>query len=245
MNKAGEADRLQEIAYIHETEALAGANEQYHVYLRDLVIPSKGGRSALEIGCGKRLWTKVLCDRYDIVDVVDASRDLLKQATLENINHRAKLTTHAVLVEDFRPAIGQQWQHIYMTFLLEHVLDPVAVLKQIKGCLSEDGRLFLATPNANSVHRILAVRMGLIESVDELSDNDKRVGHRRVYTLELLRSQCIEAGLRIVKEEHIGLKVVSLKQMEDWPSRMVEVFCASGDLMPASAAYITMECTRS
>lgn len=241
MRNGKELDRLQRIAAVYHSERLAGANEQYHVYLRDTLIPEDGGRSALELGCGKGLWTRALGDRYDAVDVIDGSRELLDEVAANYGDRRAKLTTHAGLVEDFEPAPGEVWQHVYVTFLLEHVVDPVAALEHIKRFLDKDGRLFIAVPNADSVHRVVAVRMGLIETTDQLSDNDRRVGHRRVYTPQLLRSQLASSGYTILQEHPIGLKPVTLKQMETWPEEMVWAFCASGDLCPANSAYIAVE----
>lgn len=235
-----ELKNVQRMAPVYGSDALAGANEQYHLYLRDSVIPEEGGRSALEVGCGKGLWTEVLCERYDTVDVVEGSEELLAQVVERCRGRRAKLTTHGVLVEDFAPAEGRTWQHVYMTFLLEHLADPVSVLRRMKHWLAEDGSLFLAVPNANSVHRVIAVRMGLIRTADELSDNDRRVGHRRVYTPGLLRSQVEQAGFEVAEEKPIGLKVVSLRQMETWAPELVAGFCASGDLAGAHAAYIAM-----
>ena len=240
MDSREELANLERTAEVYRNDDLAGANREYHVYLRDSIIPTKGGRSALELGCGTGLWTGVLCRRYDVVDVVDGSSRLLEEVVRVNSGRRAELTTHNTLVEDFQPAAGRNWQHVYMTFLLEHLSDPVAALSQAKNWLARNGRLFLAVPNADSVHRTIAVRMGLIEKVDELSDHDRRAGHRRVYTWKLLRSQVASAGLKIVAEKPIGLKVVSLSQMENWSSEMVRAFCASGDLCPANAAYIVI-----
>ena len=238
-----ELGRVEELGFVYNDEALAGVNELYHICLRDSIIPEYGGQSALELGCGKGLWTKLLCERYDSVDVVDGAGALLKQVTSRNINCKAKLTGHLALVENFKHDLGKKWEHIYMTFLLEHLLDPVSVLKKIKNYLHKDGRIFLAVPNANSVHRVVAFRMGLIKNISELSDNDKRVGHRRVYTLELLRSQVNKAGLKIVREKLVGLKPLSLKQMMDLSQEVIWAFCTSGDLAGNNAAYIAMEVT--
>ena len=82
--------------------------------------------------------------------------------------------------------------------------------------------------------------MGLITECDELSANDHRVGHRRVYTAELLRSQVLSAGYEIVAENGVGLKVLNLDRMKQWPSDLVSAFCRSGDLMPEHAAYLTV-----
>src|SRR5262245_53315999 len=69
--------RVGQIASTYHSESLAGANEQFHIQLRDNVIPAGGGESALELGCGRGLWTQVLCDRYERLDVVDGSAELL------------------------------------------------------------------------------------------------------------------------------------------------------------------------
>ena len=241
MNSKKELERIEKISSGYRSESLEGANELYHISVLDSLIPEKGGRSVLEIGCGKGLWTKVLCERYDSVDVVDGSNELLEKVMKENSGCRAELKAHGALVEDFIAAAGQTWQHIYMTFILEHLLDPVVVLKGIKSCMEIGGCLFIAVPNAASLHRIIALRMGMIESITRLSESDTLVGHRRVYTAQLLRAQVLEAGLNIVEERGIGLKPLSLGQMEDCPPELANAFCRSGDLTPGNAAYLTMK----
>ena len=243
MTDKTELDRLENISGNYESEKLAGANELYHIYVRDSLIPQEGGESALELGCGKGLWTKVLCERYDSVDIVDGSGALLEKVLLENRNCRANVKTHEALVEDFIQAADSKWQHIYMTFLLEHLHDPVTALRKIKDRLSGDGCLFVAVPNADSLHRIIALRMGMIESTGQLSENDKLVGHRRIYTLKLLREQLTAANFRITEEKTVGLKPLNLGQMEDWSDELVKAFCKSGDLTPDNGAYITMKAT--
>jgi 2-polyprenyl-3-methyl-5-hydroxy-6-metoxy-1,4-benzoquinol methylase len=235
-DRARERRRLERIQRTYMDAELAGANEQYHLYLRDRMIPGEGGRSALELGCGKGLWTERLCDLYDEVDVVDGSRQLLDRVAQEHGGRAAKLTTHCALVEEF--AAGRHWQHVYMTFLLEHLEDPVAVLGGLQRFMDGDSHLFIAVPNALSVHREAAVRMGLIETVDELSANDHKVGHRRVYTPDLLQEQVRAAGFRIDEVMYVGLKPVNLKQMKSWSEDMVWAFCASGDLCGEHAAYL-------
>lgn len=68
-----EKERISDIAKVYFSEDLLGPNEQYYLTLRDLLIPHYGGESALELGCGNSLWTKVLCPRYEFVDVVEGS----------------------------------------------------------------------------------------------------------------------------------------------------------------------------
>jgi trans-aconitate methyltransferase len=235
-----ELPRVGQIASIYHSDSLAGANERFHIHLRNNVIPAGGGSSALELGCAKGLWTQVLCDRYERLDVVDGSAELLAEVA-RSCAGRAHLTTHTALAEEFLFAASETWQDIYMTFLLEHIEEPVELLRLARSHLAENGVLFVAVPNANSVHRVLALRAGLIQSTTELSENDIRVGHRRVYTKALLREHLRQANLRITLEKPVGLKPLTLKQLERLPDAVNAALCASGDLAPANSAYLAAE----
>jgi 2-polyprenyl-3-methyl-5-hydroxy-6-metoxy-1,4-benzoquinol methylase len=236
-----EGSKLEQIGPEYRNQDLLGLNELYHLAMRDQMIAPGGGDSALEIGCGAGSWTRVLCMRYTQVDVVDGSSQLLEQVASENAGAPATLTTHHALIEDFERAPDRVWQHIYMTFLLEHLVDPVSVLRQIGQWLTPGGMLCVAVPNADSLHRVLAFRMGLIQSTDELSANDHRVGHRRVYTRSLLRDHLQQAGYKITKELSIGLKPFTLMQMEHLPADVGKALAASGDLVPDHGAYLGVQ----
>ncbi len=238
MTRIQENAKLETVAREYHSSDLAGINELYHVCLRDLMIPTQGGRSALELGCGKGLWTEVLCKRYERLTVVDGSRDLIEN--LEKIDTGScQLSTCVALVEDFLANKTQPtWQHVYMTFLLEHLQDPVGVLRRIRRVLDPDGMLILAVPNAASLHRVLAMRAGLIQATDELSANDIRVGHRRVYSMKLLEQHVTCGGFRITSRQEVGCKPFALSQMNGLPDKVAKSLCASGDLVPGHAAYL-------
>jgi len=233
-----EIEYLEKIASVYHSEDLAGPNEQYHLRLRDTVIPQTGGRTALEIGCGKGLWSVVLARLYDTLDIVDGSRQLLERVVGACAGQKARIETHVGLAEEFLSATTKKWQHIYIAFLLEHVEDPVDLLRKAGRRLDSGGRLFVCVPNCLSIHRVVAFRAGMIRTPDELSANDRKVGHRRVYSEELLRRHLEEAGLQIVEMKGIGLKVASLAQIADWPPEVIAAFSDSGDLAPGHAAYI-------
>jgi len=70
-----EQSKLEQIGPEYRDQDLLGLNELYHLAMRDQMIAPEGGDSALEIGCGAGLWTRMLCMRYQQVDVVDGSSD--------------------------------------------------------------------------------------------------------------------------------------------------------------------------
>ena len=246
--ESGEIDEiynLRTISGVYYSEELSGVNEQYHIYLRDHLIPKEGGDSALELGCGKGLWTQTLCERYKEIDIVDISPELLEMVITNCTHHKCKITSHMGKIEDFvkNPNLDRKWKHIYMTFILEHLEFPVDTLKDIAKLMQKDGCLFIAVPNADSVHRVIALRAGLIDTAEELSANDKIVGHRRVYTRNLLVEHVTSAGFDIISESNIGLKPLRLNQMKELKPEIIDGFCASGDLVPNNAAYIAITAT--
>ena len=237
-------EEINEVSQHYHSGKLAGVNDIYHIYVRDYLISLTGGDSALEVGCGSGLWTRLLCERYNSVDIVDGSAELLAKVAEENKGRQANITTHHMLVEDFVNQPLQRWEHIYITFLLEHLLDPVDVLSRLKDRLLDHGVLFLSVPNALSVHRVIAHRMGLIDDPQQLSENDRMMGHKRVYTRALMHDHLTRAGLDVINLETITLKPLSLAQMDDWSVEMALGFCESREMGPDNGAYIVATARR-
>ena len=73
---------------------------------------------------------------------------------------------HRELFEDFRPA--EAFDVVVMEHVLEHVEDPVGILKLAKPWLAPGGQVVIGVPNAHSFHRLAAVKMGLLKDVYEL-----------------------------------------------------------------------------
>ncbi|CCE24413.1 class I SAM-dependent methyltransferase [Methylotuvimicrobium alcaliphilum] len=232
-----EKNRLDKIAGFYHSSEAAEAVDHFHLYLRDVTIPEDGGRSALELGCGSGRWTSVLCERYQEVDVVDAAADLVEQVVSAFKGKRAVIHGHVSLIEDFLKSTSRTWQHVYLTMLLEHVEDPIDILTKARKACDQDGSIFVAVPNASSIHRVIAKRAGLIGDIDELSTSDLKVGHRRVYTLDLLKDHLIEAGFSITEVIPLGLKPITHQQMRALPDSILWALCQSGDLVPENPAY--------
>ena len=94
-------------------------------------------------------------------------------------------------------------------------------------------------PNCDSLHRQAAVKMGLLEHVDDMSEKDKLHGHRRVYSMDRLVRNFEDADLHIIKKGGYWLKPISDKQIEEsWSAEMLNAFMSLGELYPDIAAEI-------
>jgi len=69
-----------------------------------------------------------------------------------------------------------------MGFVLEHVDDPSAIIAKYTGYLEQNGRMFIAVPNSQSMHRRLGYMAGLMEKIDILSSADLQLGHKRYFS---------------------------------------------------------------
>lgn len=86
--------------------------------------------------------------------------------------------------------------------------------------------------------------MGLLASPFELNQHDHALGHRRVYSLDLLRKQVAAAGLAVVEVGGIFFKPLSDAQIQrQWTPAMIDGFYELGKDFPANAAEIFAVCT--
>lgn len=131
-----------------------------------------------------------------------------------------------------------------MSGILEHVEDPISVLKKYKKFVNENGYIVIVVPNAESIHRRVGKIMGIISDLHELTKQDIEVGHKRYYDLKMLRKDIIKSGLKIESVGGIFFKPLSNKQMEMFNSKIIDAFYELGkQLPPEYCAEIWVRCT--
>lgn len=165
------------------------------------------GEHCLEMGPADGGLTQFLGKDFAKLSVVDASEQYLSKAC----DLVPGATAHLSLFEEFEPA--DRYDTIVMGHVLEHVNDPVQILSRARTWLAPGGRIIAAVPNADSLHRRLGVKMGLLERRRDLNDQDHAIGHRRVYNREELDHDVTAAGLVTVAKGGIFLKLLSNAQM--------------------------------
>lgn len=128
---------------------------------------------------------------------------------------------------------GQPFQKVLALHVLEHVDDPVGLLRHMRRWIAEDGELVIVVPNRDSIHRRLAVLMGLQPERDSLSPRDHVVGHQRVYGLALLREHLEAAGYRVVEEKGFFLKALPNSMMLDYSPALIDALNRLSGELPA------------
>lgn len=166
--------------------------------------------SLLDLACGDGLMTSMFSRNFKRVVGVDASAAHVAEARKRVPAARF----FESLIEEFE--ISEKFDTVLMLDILEHVVDPIAVLKKAASFLSKDGILIVHVPNAQAINRRLAVLMGTLTTCEELSPFDIQIaGHRRSYDLDSLIGEIQSAGLKVEKNGGIFYKMLSTAQM-DW-----------------------------
>lgn len=161
--------------------------------------------SLLELGSFKGDFTQRLLPYFDDVTCVEASSDAIKEA-------KQRVGDKAVFVNETfeQVSLPKRYDNIVLTHVLEHLDDPVAVLKRINDeWLAPGGRLFLVCPNANAPSRQIAVKMGLISHNAAVTPAEAEHGHRCTYALDTLERDAVAAGLKVVHRSGIFFKALA------------------------------------
>lgn len=159
----------------------------------------------LELGSYKGEFTRRFLDVFDDVSCVEASEVAIAEAR-KTLGERATYF-HAPFETVSLP---RRYDNIVLTHVLEHLDDPVAVLKRInQEWLAEGGRLFLACPNANAPSRQIAVKMGLISHNAAVTPAEAEHGHRCTYSLDTLERDAVAAGLTVIQRSGVFFKALA------------------------------------
>lgn len=234
------AKALDETATSYSSVAIAGWEGLYREKRKRLFEtfkPHFKGENALELGVADGEMSIWIAASFPRLTVVDGSKLHIAQ-TQERIAETGRTGIDFVhsLFEDYNP--GRSFDAIFMTHILEHLNDPVAVLHRVAGWLAPGGLIFLAVPNCDSLHRHIGVKLGMIERLDSLNEQDHVVGHKRVYCPDLFREHVNMAGLDVVCFGGLMIKPLSNRQMEAWPLKLKEAFFAISDDFPELCSEI-------
>lgn len=196
------------------------------------------GTSCLEMGPADGIMTEELVNDFRTIHIVDGDKELL-----DTIKDYSNLTKFHSWFENFEPP--QKYDTIIMEHILEHVSDPESILKKVKPWLSDDGVLIAGVPNAKSMHRLAAVKMGLLKTEYELNPRDFSQGHQRVYDIIAFQKEFTSLGFKIVHKGGIFMKFLANSQIEAvFDESMINAFYELSFDFPENTADIFIVATK-
>ena len=163
--------------------------------------------SLLELGSFECHLTEILLEESNINELtcVEASSD-----AIENVKDSIKEKVNIVHSTFEQYNSEKKHENILMTHVLEHLDDPISVLKTVHDeWLSDEGLFFLICPNANAPSRQIAVKMGLITHNSAVTPAEHEHGHRITYSLDTLERDATAAGFQVVTRSGIFFKALA------------------------------------
>jgi SAM-dependent methyltransferase len=180
-----------------------------HWYPRRVLLHSPQARSLLELGLGHGHTVEIFSNHVDRHVVLEGSQAVIDGFKAKHPDCRAEIVE--TYFEDF--ATAERFDVIVMGFILEHVENPLAVIRRFRQFLAPGGKLFVAVPNAEVLNRRLGHLAGMLPDMKALSAHDLQLGHRRYYTVTTLSQDIVTAGYTIDRIEGIYLKPFTTSQV--------------------------------
>lgn len=182
-----------------------------HPFMLKSFLPHFRPGNIMELGSYKGEFTERLVPHFKDITCVEAAGEAIEEAKKRLAG--TKVDFHHTLFEDAK--LPRKYDNIIMTHVLEHVSDPVSVLKRVnKEWLADGGRFFLVCPNANAPSRRIAVKMGLISHNSAVTEGERQHGHHSTYSLDTLEREAKAAGLKVVFRTGIFFKALANFQFD-------------------------------
>ncbi len=176
-----------------------------HPFMLKSFLPFFNAGNILELGSFRGHFTRRLLPFFKDITCVEASDQAIEIAAKE-FGENVKFVNS--LFETV--ALPTKYDNIVLTHVLEHIDNPVQILKRINDeWLSDNGRFFLVCPNANAPSRQIAVKMGLISQNAAVTPAEAAHGHRITYTFDTLERDARLAGLRVIHRSGIFFKALA------------------------------------
>lgn len=172
--------------------------------------------NVLEIGCGMEPLFAFVEDYKQMVIVEPGDTFFI------NAEEKAKeLGNNIVCIQGFFEEkieqvkkVCHEYNFVVLSSLLHEVEEPDKLLWALQQVCSKNTIVHINVPNANSLHRLLAKEMGLIQDVHELSDLQHTMQRNRVFDLESLCEMVEEYRFEVLDKGTYFPKILSAGQME-------------------------------
>lgn len=169
-------------------------------------------RRVLEVGCGTdalfRHWSGF--DRFVVVE----PGALFAAKARRDAQGDARILVVEDFVENAAPALqGEDFDLVLASGLLHEVPDPAALLRSLHPLSGAGTLIHVNVPNARSLHRLLALEMGLIADLHEISARQRALQQTRTFDLDALRALCAACGYAEVESGTYFVKPFSHAQM--------------------------------
>ncbi|MCI8377732.1 MAG: class I SAM-dependent methyltransferase [Lachnospiraceae bacterium] len=189
--------------------------EEYQVAYRRKkvleIIHKYAPRKILDIGCGMDPLFQYIDGMYDYYCVVEPSSIFCNYAA--QLAEGRNVTCLQGFFYPSEELADKRFDFIICSSLLHELEQPEEMLKGIFEVSDIDTVVHINVPNAKSIHRLLAMEMGLIPNEYELSDRNILYQQHSVYDLDMLKAIVEDNGFDVIEDGSYFVKPFTHHQM--------------------------------
>lgn len=184
-------------------------------------LSAKQPLSVLEVGCGASL----LADRLDEISHPIGTWQIVEPAAAFALPARERLAAmpgFGVTVgyledceSELRARAPTGYDAVLLSSVMHETSEPLRLLRSAAALLAPHGWLLVNVPNALSMHRLLAVHMGLIDRPDAVTERNSKLGQGIVHTVDSVRTLLAAAGFAPPEFEGYMMKFLTHVQMQN------------------------------
>jgi 2-polyprenyl-3-methyl-5-hydroxy-6-metoxy-1,4-benzoquinol methylase len=164
----------------------------------------------LEVGCGHMPLHTDLSGMH--ITVVEPAAEFARNAR-STVAPGADVKVIEACLEEVDPP-KKPFDMVVVSCLLHEVDDPQALLAAVRRMCGIDTVVHLNVPNARSLHRLLAVAMGLIDRPEAHSQTQTTMQQRGIYDLQSLEVELTAAGFAVREHGSLFVKPFTHGQMQ-------------------------------
>lgn len=172
----------------------------------------------LEIGCGTQPFF-INYKNFEKLVIIEPSEAFYNNALYlkeRNPNTESEIKIFKLLFEDAVIILqNYSFDFIIISSLLHEVENARIFLEKLHEVIDKHTIIHVNVPNAYSFHRLLAYEIGIINSVYDMSDSNKRLQQFRIFDLHLLKSLITDCGYEILDSGSYFIKPFTHKQMQE------------------------------
>lgn len=181
----------------------------------DILRKNKPSR-ILEIGCGNSSIFNDYGD-YEQITVIEPSADFFSK--LKHDANRFPEKDIFCINDFFSSSLLQSYDIpaldiILISGLLHEIEDPVQMLRDAAALCSEKTIIHINVPNADSIHRLIALETGMLKSVKDKSPLQIKLQQHHTFDMKSLKDIAASCGLQVTDEGSYFIKPFTHAQMQ-------------------------------
>jgi SAM-dependent methyltransferase len=186
---------------------------EYRKMKLDVLLKEHRHGRFIEIGCGPEPLFLTI-GKFEKMIVVEPAKVFFEMA-----QSNAKANPNILIINDFiensvDKLKGEIIDFIVIGGFLHEIYDPDKVLQAVREICNKDTFVYSFVPNARSFHRLLAFKMGIVESIYQKSGHDELFKRNKVYDIDSFNRLLSDNGFNVVDSGSYFIKPFTHEQME-------------------------------